>query len=234
MQRDPARVAAHHLDDERPVVALGRGVQPVDRLHGDVHRGVEAEGVVGRAEVVVDRLRHADDGDALVVQPGGDAEGVLAADDDQGVDAEPGQVVLDPLDPGPAGTALLERIRPRRAEDRAAARQDAAHRGDVERHRVRLERPSPAVAEPEELDPVFLDSPAHHGADNGVQPRAVAAPGQDSHSHRAKPSRPPGPLQWIVRTTLVVIDPASIERPGVRLCRHSPPQLAPSPASRRR
>ena len=193
VQRDPARVAAHHLDDERPVMALGRRVQAVDRLHGDVHRGVEAEREVGRAEVVVDRLRHADDGDALAVQPRGDAEGVLAADDDQRVHAEAAQVVLDPLDPAAAGPGLLERVGPRRAEDRAAARQDAAHRGDVERHRVRLERPAPAVAEPDELEPVFLDPLAHHRADDGVQPGAVATTGQHSHSHRAKPSRPSAP-----------------------------------------
>jgi hypothetical protein len=30
VQRDPAGVAAHDLDDERPVVGLGRGVQAVD------------------------------------------------------------------------------------------------------------------------------------------------------------------------------------------------------------
>ena len=70
VQRDPARVAAHHLDDQRPVMALGRGVQPVDRLHGDVHRRIEAEGEVGRAEVVVDRLGHPDDGNALLAEPG--------------------------------------------------------------------------------------------------------------------------------------------------------------------
>ena len=66
VQRDPAGVPAHHLDHQRAVVRLGGGVQPVDRLHRDVDRGVEAEGVVGRAEVVVDRLRHADDVDAQV------------------------------------------------------------------------------------------------------------------------------------------------------------------------
>jgi len=35
VQRDPASVAAHHLDDQRPVVRLGGGVQPVDRLGGN-------------------------------------------------------------------------------------------------------------------------------------------------------------------------------------------------------
>jgi hypothetical protein len=57
VQRDPAGVPAHDLDDQRAVVRLGGGVQPVDRLHRDVDRGVEAEGEVGGVEVVVDRLR---------------------------------------------------------------------------------------------------------------------------------------------------------------------------------
>ena len=35
VQRDPAGVAAHHLDDQRAVVRLGRRVQPVDRLDRD-------------------------------------------------------------------------------------------------------------------------------------------------------------------------------------------------------
>ena len=68
--RDPAGVAAHHLDDHHAVVRLGGRVQPVDRLGRDRDRGVEAEGVVRSGEVVVDRLRHADDGEALLrVEP---------------------------------------------------------------------------------------------------------------------------------------------------------------------
>ncbi len=118
MQRDPAGVSAHDLDHQRAVVRLGRGVQPVDRLHGDVDGGVEAEGVVGGTEVVVDGLRHSDDVDAEVVQLGGDAEGVLAADRDQRVDPELGEVRLDLLD----ATVDLERVGARRAEDRAAPR----------------------------------------------------------------------------------------------------------------
>ena len=31
-ERQPAGVVAHDLDDDDPVVAVGRGVQPVDRL----------------------------------------------------------------------------------------------------------------------------------------------------------------------------------------------------------
>ncbi len=86
VRRDPTGVAAHHLDDHHPVVALGRRVQPVDGVGGDLHRGVEPEREVGRREVVVDGLRHADELHAVGAELGGDAEGVLAADRDQRVD----------------------------------------------------------------------------------------------------------------------------------------------------
>ncbi len=58
---DPAGVAPHHLDDHDPLVRLGGGVQAIDRLGGDRHRGVEAEGRLGAGEVVVDGLGDADD-----------------------------------------------------------------------------------------------------------------------------------------------------------------------------
>ena len=57
----------------------------------------------------------------------GHAERVLAADGDQGVDAEVGQRRLDLLD----AAVDLVRVGPRRAEDRAAPRQDA--RGSARR-----------------------------------------------------------------------------------------------------
>ena len=64
MHGDPAGVAAHHLDDHDAVVRLGGRVQPVDRFGRDGDRRVEAERVVRAGEVVVDRLRHADHGEA--------------------------------------------------------------------------------------------------------------------------------------------------------------------------
>ena len=56
-------VAAHHLHHHHPVVRLGGGVQPVDRVRRGLHRGVEPERQLRGGEVVVDRLRHADDAD---------------------------------------------------------------------------------------------------------------------------------------------------------------------------
>ena len=155
VEGDPAGVAAHHLDDQDPVVAVGGGVEPVDRLHRDVDRGVEAEGVVGGAEVVVDRLRHADHVEPVLgVQPRGRAQRVLAADRDQAVDPGRLEVGGDPR----RAVVVGEGVGPRGAEDRAAAGQDAAHLGHPERRAVGLQRAAPAVAVADELVPVVADA----------------------------------------------------------------------------
>jgi hypothetical protein len=82
VQGDPARAAAHHLDNRRPVVRFRGGAQPVDRLGGDVHRGVEPERVVGGAQIVVDGLGHSHHENPVVAQPFGYPEGVFTADCD--------------------------------------------------------------------------------------------------------------------------------------------------------
>ena len=100
VERDPAGVAAHHLQDHDAVVALGGGVQAVDGVRGHGHRGVEAERVVRGSQVVVDGLRHGHHGDAHVAEALGDLERAVAADGDDPVDAE----VVDVLDaPAPTG-----------------------------------------------------------------------------------------------------------------------------------
>ena len=119
---DPAGVAAHHLDDDHAVVRLGGRVQAVDRVGGDLHGGLEAEREVGAGEVVVDRLRDADDVDARPRPAAGRRRACprrrsgsarrAAARASDGADA------LEPA-------LLLVRVRARRAEDRAAAVQDA-------------------------------------------------------------------------------------------------------------
>src|SRR5215471_21364055 len=161
VQRDPAGVPPHHLDDQRAVMALRGGVQPVDGLHRDVHRGVEPERVVGGAEVVVDGLGYPHDRHALGVQARGHPEGVLAADRHQCLNPEAGEVCLDPLQPGPAARrrVLGQRVGSGGAKYRPAARQDAPDRLDVQRDRVALQRPAPAVAEAQKLISVLRDAP---------------------------------------------------------------------------
>ena len=176
--RDPARVPAHHLDDHDAVVRLGGRVQPVDRLGGDGQRRVEAERVVGRREVVVDRLGHADDRErVLLEEPRGDAERVLAADGDERVEPLRCEVLEHALD------AVLElvRVRPRRAEDRAAARQDPRDRAVVERLELALDEPAPALADADHLVAAVERAPRHR-ADDRVQTRAVASAGEECNS----------------------------------------------------
>ena len=147
--RDPAGVAAHHLDHHHAVVRLGRRVQPVDRLGADRDRGVEAEGVVGRREVVVDRLRHADDRQLVLrVEACGDAERVLAADRDQRVEPRLGEVPQHALD----AAVDLVRIRPGGADDRARRAAGVPETSRlVSAVDVAVDQPAPAVADADHL-----------------------------------------------------------------------------------
>ena len=173
---DPAGVAAHHLDDDHAVVRLRGGVQAVDRVRRDLHRGLEAEREVRAGEVVVDRLRDADDVHAVVHQPAGDAERVLAADRDQRVDPLLGEHGLELLQ----AALLLVRVRPRGPEDRAAAVEDPARVLVGERGAIARQHAGPAVAEAEELVAVDRDALAHDGADDRVEAGAVSAARQYS------------------------------------------------------
>ena len=59
--RDPARIATHHLHDHHPVVRFGRRMQAVNALCCKTDRRIVAERDHGFFEVIVDRLRHSDD-----------------------------------------------------------------------------------------------------------------------------------------------------------------------------
>jgi hypothetical protein len=181
VEGDPARVAAHHLDDQDAVVALGGGVEPVYGVRRDLHGGVEAEGHVRAAQVVVDRLGDADEGKPRLVEAVGGAQRVLAADRDEAVQVERRHVGADDLD----AVLALEGVGARGPEDGAAAGQDAARRLDRELDVAVLERPSPAVAEADDGVAVHVDPLADHGADDRVQPRAVATAGEHANPHGA-------------------------------------------------
>ena len=145
VQGDPAGVPSHHLDDQVAVVRLRRRVQAIDRVAGDLHRGVEPEGLVGAADVVVDRLRDAEDRQLVVgVQADRGAERVLAADGYEPVELERLHVPGNPL----RTVVAPERVGPRRPEDRAAPGQDPPRRLERELLHDVLQRAAPTVAEP--------------------------------------------------------------------------------------
>ena len=176
--RDPARVPAHHLDDHDAVVGLRGRVQPVDRLGGDGEGRVEAERVVGRGEVVVDRLRHADDRERMLLEePRGDAERVLAADGDEAVEPLRLDVLEDALD------AVLElvRVRARGAENRAPRGRIPEIARLSSGSELALDEPAPALAHADHLVPA-VERPPRHRADDRVQTRAIPSSGEECNA----------------------------------------------------
>ena len=92
-------------------------------------------------------------------------------------------VVGAPPFPSAVAALVVEGVGPRRTEDRPAARQDSPDRLYVKGNRVPFQRTVPAVTEADELISVLLYALADHGTDDSVQAGAVAATGEDSHSH---------------------------------------------------
>jgi len=187
VEGDPAGVAPHHLDDHDALVALGGGVELVDRVGGGLDRGIEAEGDVGGGEVVVDGLGDADDAEAFLGQFVGDAEGAIAADGDEGVEpvvVEGGDDLVGPVagDDGAVGLAFgpLEGVAAvGGAEDGAAEVGDAADALAVEADgRFAGEEAVVAFADAVDL-PALVEGGEHDGADDGVEARGVAAAGVD-------------------------------------------------------
>jgi hypothetical protein len=180
MGGDPAGVAPHHLDHHHAVVTLGRGVQSVDRVGGDLHGRREPEGELGAHHVVVDRLRHTDDREPEVaVHLAGDAQRAVAADHDEGVEPHLTECVDHAL-----GTArMVVRAAATCAEQGAAAGQHAAQRRHVERHGATLHHTVPGVEETHQLVAVHGLALADDRSDDGIQAGAIATTCQDPDSH---------------------------------------------------
>ncbi len=176
MSGDPAGVAAHHLDDEDAPVRGRRRVQPVDGVAGRLHRGVEAERLVGAGDVVVDRLGQADDPQAAAVEPVRGRQRALAADGDERVEAELGEAIDDQL-----LFALVERIVATRAQLGAAAHQPAVRALAVERHGVALLEPEPRAPDTENVQAEGF-GPEHTATDDGIDAWRIAAAGEDADS----------------------------------------------------
>ena len=194
VERDPSGVPPHHLDDHHPVVRLGSGVEPVDRLGGDLERGVEAERRVRGAKVVVDRLWNPDDvHSVLCMERRGGAERVLAPDRDQPVEVQ----ALHRLPHPRRAVVVLQGVRARRPEDRPAARQDPPRRLDRQLLGLVLDRSAPTVAKADDGVPVEVDPLADDRADGRVQARAVPASGEhaDAHGRTLSPRRARRPEQ---------------------------------------
>lgn len=190
VEGDPAGVAAHELDDHDTVMRGGGGVHSIERFGRDMYRGLEPEGDVGAVEVVIDCFGHADAVDALLGEWLGNGHGSIATDDDECLDfsdlqvsdADIGEVPEDrvPVFIGSHGVSLRVGlvVGP---EDGAAHGEDVGHLIEVEAFDSVLDEAEESVFDTEDLDPV-VDGVFDDRADDGVEPRAVAAAGEDGDS----------------------------------------------------
>ena len=185
VQGDPADVAAHDLGHHATVVSVTGGAQAIHRLGSDADSRVEAEGVVGGVEVVIDGLGHPDDLHSRVGQSFRRREGAFAADGDEGVESMLGDDLVDAVD----AAAPLEGIRAARAENRAALLRDALDLVAAQGNRVVLDKSFPAVFEADKLVPVNGRAGEHGSADDRVQAGGVSARGQHSDAHEVHHGR---------------------------------------------
>ena len=165
----------------------------VDRVGGGLDRGVEPEGRHRAADVVVDRLRNADDRDALLAEQSlRDAQRAVAADGDQRVDLERpercdklvGAVALDRGTTGP-GCRPAEGIAAIGGpQDGAAEMGDAAHRVRVERDDTILPEQPAVTASDADAFPAAMERSEDGAADDGIEAGRIAAAGGDGDLQR--------------------------------------------------
>ena len=153
-------------------MALGRVAQPIGGIEGHAHRGVKAERVIRIVEIVIHRLGDADGRQPQLEELRSDAQGVLAAERDERVEAE--RLEVFPARLKLVLIARLERVRAGRAEDGAALVDDLFDLLEPERRHDTFHQPLPAQLDAVHLEPV-VQPPHHNAADSGVQTRTIAA-----------------------------------------------------------
>jgi len=104
-QRGLARVAPEQLYDSDPLVGTTGGAQVVNHVDAARDSRGETDAVVGAIDIVVHCLGDGDYRHALVVQAGGIGKGVVAANDQQGIQIEEGQDIGLLLSATESGTA---------------------------------------------------------------------------------------------------------------------------------
>ena len=151
--------------------------QLVDALHRRVGGGVEADGVFGADNVVVDGAGDAHHGYAAFAELLGTPEGAVAADGHDAV--QPQQLAHT----GGLGLALrrAELLAAGGIENGAAAVDDAADAAGIHAVKIPVDEAGPAPADANALD-APVQSRAHHGPHRRVHARRVAAAGQHADS----------------------------------------------------
>src|SRR5690554_689707 len=197
VQRDPADVTAHDFRDHAAPVGIARRAQAVHGVGGDLHGGVEAEGVVGGRDVVVDGLGNAHDLEAFIRQPLRRSEGAFASDGDDRLDI----VALDHLADSIRSAVALERVGARGPENRSTLLADALHLVTAEGQQILFDDSAPSALEADELLTVELVAFEYSTADDRIQSRCVSTTGQDSDSHMTHSGG--GRVAWATRPLIL-------------------------------
>ena len=166
-------VTAHDLHHGAAFVGLHGVPQTVNALHGGIGGGIEADGIVGADDVVVDGTRHAHHGHAESGQILRPPEGAVAAD---------GHDAVQPQQLAGVGGLLLslrraELVAAGGVENGAAPVDDAADAAGIHGTDIPGDKARPAPADAHALDAVLHCRP-HHRTDGGVHAGGVAAAGQ--------------------------------------------------------
>ena len=178
IQGDVAAAAAHYLDHADALVR-GHGVaQFIDDVETGVDCRIEAEGVIGIFQVVIDGAGDTDGGDAVfLAQAFGAAERTVAADDDQAFDA----AVVERFD----GLLLpLYRVHFHTAggtQHGAAALHDVGNAAHLHRHHIVVDQARIALFDPVDLHAEILCR-SDDRTDTGVHAGRVAAACQHTDS----------------------------------------------------
>ena len=158
-------------------------MEAVNRVGGDLDGRHEAEGEVGRGEIVVDRLGHGDHRNPHVGETLRDLQAAIAADGDDSVDPEFADV---PDDLGgavfpPVTGRVLERIAAIRCpQERPAFRQNPADELVGQRHARLHQQPLEPQLDTEDFEVVVAGGGADRGPYDSVKAGAVAPAGKDA------------------------------------------------------
>ncbi len=183
IQRQPAGLVAHDLDDHDAAVAGGGGMNAVDDVGGDVNCGMEAEGHVRAPDVVVNRLGQTDDIESLFGEQVRGLVRAVAAQTDQTVQL--GLFIgllhrFDLVDLVLADDAHLGEGGAAGTQNGAAQGQDAGEVALLHLAVVAFDQAGIAILNTDDFGVKQGVARAGHAADTGVQAGAVAAGGEDA------------------------------------------------------
>src|SRR5690242_2516022 len=195
-------IAAEDLDDHEALVRAGGSAKAIDELQSARDTSAESNAIVRAGHIVVHGLGDGDDLEAFFMQADAIAEGVIAADGNESVDAEPGEIlenfgreivflqVEGVLQVGGnAGLADAAGIRSGGVEESAAGTGGAIDNFLREHQKIigivvvlfadHVDEAGPTVTEADNLI-AFMKRADSYSADRGIQAGNVAAAGQDA------------------------------------------------------